>query len=319
MDLLLILTYTAICVVIFKTFRIPLNKWTVPTAVLGGIIIIGTLIFAMNYNHPYSEMSREYFITTPIVPNVSGQVIDVPVSNNTPLNDGDILFKIDPIPFENKLHSLQAQLKVAEEDLQRANQLVVKNAMPIRDRDIAESRRDQLKAEVAIAQYELNQTTVKAPGKGYVTQVSVRPGMRAVSLPLMPLMIFVPEEKKYLIGWFRQNSLLRLQVNDTAEVTFDGIPGVIFKGHIKHIYNVMAEGQVSPTGELITATKSPYPGRIPVKIEITDPSFDAYRTRLPGGSYAQTAIYSQHARHLAVMRKVLLRMAAWLNYIYPFH
>ena len=40
MDLLLILTYTSICVVIFKVFNIPLTKWTVPTAVLGGVILI---------------------------------------------------------------------------------------------------------------------------------------------------------------------------------------------------------------------------------------------------------------------------------------
>lgn len=45
MDLLLILTYTAICIAIFKIFRIPLNKWTVPTAVLGGVVLIGALIF----------------------------------------------------------------------------------------------------------------------------------------------------------------------------------------------------------------------------------------------------------------------------------
>ena len=49
MDLLLILTYTAVCVAIFKIFRIPLNKWTVPTAALGGVLLIGTLIMLMNY------------------------------------------------------------------------------------------------------------------------------------------------------------------------------------------------------------------------------------------------------------------------------
>ena len=44
MDLLLILTYTGLCVVVFKVFRIPLNKWTVPTAILGGVVIIGALL-----------------------------------------------------------------------------------------------------------------------------------------------------------------------------------------------------------------------------------------------------------------------------------
>ena len=38
MDALLILTYTAFCVAIFKIFKIPLNKWTVPTAVFATIV-----------------------------------------------------------------------------------------------------------------------------------------------------------------------------------------------------------------------------------------------------------------------------------------
>ena len=74
MDLLLILTYTAICVAVFKIFRIPLNKWTVPTAALGGVVLIGALIFLMNYNHPYSEVARSYFVSTPIVPANGGGV-----------------------------------------------------------------------------------------------------------------------------------------------------------------------------------------------------------------------------------------------------
>ena len=44
METLLLLCYAALCIVIFKVFRIPLNKWTVPTAVLGGVILIGMLI-----------------------------------------------------------------------------------------------------------------------------------------------------------------------------------------------------------------------------------------------------------------------------------
>ena len=53
-----IIAITALCIVIFKVFKIPLNKWTVPTAVLGGKFLIGGLIFTMNYNHPYSESTR---------------------------------------------------------------------------------------------------------------------------------------------------------------------------------------------------------------------------------------------------------------------
>ena len=40
METLMLLAYAALCIVVFKVFRIPLNKWTVPTAVLGGIALI---------------------------------------------------------------------------------------------------------------------------------------------------------------------------------------------------------------------------------------------------------------------------------------
>ena len=110
MDLLLLLTYAAICVVIFKVFKIPLNKWSVPTAALGGIVLVGALVFLMNYNHPYSEVTRNYFITTPIVPSVSGQVTEVPIRANQKVKQGDVLFRIDPLPFANKVTSINAQL-----------------------------------------------------------------------------------------------------------------------------------------------------------------------------------------------------------------
>src|SRR4026207_851735 len=122
MDLLLILTYTAICVAVFKIFKIPLNKWTVPTAALGGIVLIGLLLVIMNYNHPYSEISREYFITTPIVSSVTGRVIKVPVIDNQTVKAGDILYQIDPVPFKYRVDSLKAQLTLAKADLDRAKQ-----------------------------------------------------------------------------------------------------------------------------------------------------------------------------------------------------
>ncbi|MCG8437485.1 MAG: HlyD family secretion protein, partial [Pseudomonadales bacterium] len=47
METLILLTYAAICVFIFKVFKIPLNKWTVPTAILGGIVLISGIVLAM--------------------------------------------------------------------------------------------------------------------------------------------------------------------------------------------------------------------------------------------------------------------------------
>ena len=72
MDLLIILTYVAIAWSIFKIFKIPVNKWTVPTAALGGVFIVSALILLMNYNHPYTFLAQKAVISIPITPQVTG-------------------------------------------------------------------------------------------------------------------------------------------------------------------------------------------------------------------------------------------------------
>ena len=132
-------------------------------------------------------------------------------------------------------------------------------------------------------------------------------------------MVFVSSEGHYLIAWFRQNSLLRLEAGSEAEVAFDGIPGTVFAAEVSMIFPAMAEGQVRPSGNLINVQGSPQPGRVPVLINVTDPRFEELATRVPGGAFAQVAVYSDHFHHVAIMRKVLLRMASWMNYLFPFH
>jgi multidrug resistance efflux pump len=319
MDMLLILTYTAICVVIFKVFKIPLNKWSVPTAVLGGVFLIGALVFTMNYNHPYSETSRQYFVTTPIVPSVKGKVISVSALGNERLKAGDELFRIDPRPFENKVATLEPQLRMAEEDLARAIEIMKRGIGKQRDVDLAQTQVDGLTAQLATANFELAETIVRAPTDGYVTQVALRPGMMAVSLPLRPVMIFIHDEGHYFIAWFRQNAMMRLKQGDEAEVAFDGIPGRVFSGEVGLVLPAMAEGQIVASGTLVDPSRTKQPGRVPVQINITDPEFEQFAANVPGGAFAQTAIYTEHFHHVAIMRKVLLRMSSWMNYLYPLH
>ena len=66
---------------------------------LGGIALIGTLLLLMNCNHPYSERVRRYYVSTPIISEVRGRVVDVPVRANQPVKKGDVLFRVDAKPF----------------------------------------------------------------------------------------------------------------------------------------------------------------------------------------------------------------------------
>lgn len=321
MDVLLVMTYTAICVAVFKIFKIPLNKWTVPTAVLGGIVLIGALIVAMNYNHPYSEISRSYFVTVPIVPQVSGQVIEVTEKVNEVLEKGEVLLKLDPVPFQAKVTELEADLEQARVDLKRANKLASSSALAKRDRDQAQLKVDELIPRLADAQWQLDNTVVHAPSRGFITQVAVRPGVMAASLPLRPVMVFIPLEGRNFVGWFRQNSMLRLEHGYEAEVAFDGIPGKVFKARIVDVLPALAEGQLPASGQLMdgSSLKNRYPGRIAVTFDIYDDAFTPYQNKVPGGAYGQAAVYTEHMHHVAMIRRVLLRMASWMNFFFPIH
>src|SRR6516165_8349997 len=117
MELLLILIYVSLCYVVFKVFRIPVNQWSLATAALGGIIGIALLLLIMNYNHPFTTNARIYFAVTPVFPSVRGRVIEVPVQTNVPLKEGDVLFRVDPKPYQYVVDQKKALLAEAEQNV----------------------------------------------------------------------------------------------------------------------------------------------------------------------------------------------------------
>lgn len=318
METLLVGSYVAICVAIFKIFKIPLNKWTIPTAFLGGVVLIGAILTTMNYSHPYSAEGREYFYSTPISPTVKGRVVAVEVKANTPLKAGDVLFRLDPEPYQDKVDELSARLKAARKNLSRAKQMMKKGLGKQLSVDETQSSVDSLSASLQKAKFDLDETVVYAPTDGFVTQLFLHPGMLAVPMPLRPLVVFVHADSFEYVAWFRQNNLSNLKAGYEAEIAFDGIPGKVFKGEVETVLSVLAQGELQASGHL-TTEKGHEQGLIPVKIKITDPEFNAYRDMMPGGAYAQTAIYSEHFEELALIRRVLLRMSSWMNFVFPMH
>jgi len=142
MDMLIILTYTAICVAIFKVFKIPLNKWSVPTAALGGVVLLSSIMIIMNYLHPYAKYGKEVFATIPITPLVAGNIKSVDVVPNVLVKKGDILFTL-----YNDEQSIA--LKKAEAALAQAKNQVLQNDQAllaaIGQVDKADANRDRTK------------------------------------------------------------------------------------------------------------------------------------------------------------------------------
>lgn len=376
MDLLIILTYAGICVVIFKAFKIPLNKWSVPTAILGGVIILGTLLLLMNYNHPYGKYAKEVFVTVPIVPAVKGHVVSVDVAPNQAVLKGDVLFSIDPKPYQLKVDQLQAQLKEARQgtkqvdaqyevveaklnkataDRNRARQNYQryvngnKNGKGVFSRKDVENRRQlylasqavvdaakadldraryameskiggtdtkvvQLLKQVEAAEYDLERTVVLAPSDGVVTQLGLREGVMAVPVPLRPAMLFIPKQERLVAASFWQNSLERMKPGSEAEVILDAVPGRVFPGKVVSVLPAMSEAEFQASSSLISARQLSVHGRAIAVIKLDE---DLDGLGLPLGVQGKSVIYTEHFSHVAIMRKILLRMVGWLNYVYP--
>ncbi len=428
---LVIGTYGFICWLVFKRFKlIPTNAYTVCTAILIGVAFLGVMAILLLKYHPASSDGRLYTVTTPIVPQVGGRVVAVPVAANVPLRQGDVLFEIDAAPYQYEVDRLAAALAAANTNLSqlekrlagakaasdraradvlasesaydrqarqqleqaRASAAQVKSQLSLARKDYArykdlvekgtiprqkfeqvtqqveqldaqqrqaesviaqaeeaikgggaslQATRDQLRqaeaqeeeirvqlesesggvnpevqqaiAELNMKRWQLDQTTVRAPSDGYVTQLTLRPGQMTTTLPLAPVMVFVHQERPALVATFPQNVIADLVPGLQAELAFKAYPGRVFSATVSHVLPATAEGQITASGQLRTATAATAPGRIPVVFEY---GADIEALGLPGGAQATVAIYTEHLHALAFLRMIVLRIKSWENYLF---
>lgn len=311
METLLILTYSTVCWGLFKIFKIPVNKWSLTTVVLGGVIMLSVILAGMAYYHPASVSARSYFVTTPVIPNIRAKVIEVNVEPNTPLKKGDILCKLDPTPFQARYQGIEAQLELAKTRLAQNKELVAAQAGNVFDVEQFETEVKNLESQLIDAKFNLDSTVLRAPTDGFITQLRLRPGMMAVPLPLAPIMTFVHSDEPIFVAGFSQQPMQNIKVGNEAEVVFPGIPGRIFKAKVTSVLGALAEGQTSAAGTMIKVGTNYPQGYIPVIIEFENDMSEFF---IPMGSVATVAVYSEHWHHVTIIRRMLMRMESWRNF-----
>jgi RND family efflux transporter MFP subunit len=286
--------------------------WKVSPAIVLGLLMFG-LFIPMGWGAPVGT-ALVIRNSVPIVPNVAGEVIDVPVTANTPLKAGDVLFRIDPTPFQAQADALAAQLKFEQLRLSQMTQLQTSGTGRNFDVEQRQASVDQLTAQLAGAQYNLEQTTVRAPADGYVTNLALRKGARVAALPLSPVMAFVDTSETILGAQIAQIDARYIRTGQPVEVTFKFIPGHVYPGKVVAVLQAISTGQVQASG-LAATPRAIETGSFLVRFSLDD---DNLAQRLPAGASGQAAIFTDHIRAAHVIRKVLLRQVAILNYVNPF-
>jgi multidrug resistance efflux pump len=370
MEILLLAIYSLIVwLIFFKLKVLPWNFVTQVVVVTIPIVGLTVMILVLNVVAPSSHDVRVINYVVPIVPQVTGQVVEVPVQNNQFVKRGGVLLRLDSAPYVLKVRQLEAELANTEGQIAQAReelaaaqgQTAALNAQlalskrrvgqheqlvragagnrfdleseqtDVQDTEakIAAATADEAKvrkrlgaragghqAEIAEtrakleqAKWDLGQTTVYAPADGWAINVQVRPGTMAVQLPFKPVMTFV-EKKQQVYALYTQNELSKVKPGDEAEIALNTLPGKIIPCRVLWIIWAQGQGQVSPSGELPSTTQDLPPGRFAVQLEPEDSTLF-----LAAGARGQGAIYTEHGKMIHLVRMVIVRISAKLDYL----
>ena len=298
-------------IVFFKFKWLPFNTtWKVVisiTALTIALVVLGAL-------HYYTPMSRVAVVsahTQHIYPVVSGRVDEVFVSRSDSVSAGDKLFSIDPRPFQYAVDNWTATLKLADLALEDAKQLVAKGAIATFALDQKQAERDKARAELSIAEYNLENTVIKAPADGNVSIVSLRPGQRVD--PSAVALNFISSSEIWISGAFNQNGMRLMVPGQQAKVSFDAAPGIIYDTEIAEIPPAAVQGQITPEDSAdpfgaISSAQAIYP------VRIAFPSEAPKELARPGG-VAQVTVFTDEGNPINALAKLLMWISTWANYL----
>ena len=387
MEVLLLGIYCFFVWLIFIKLKwLPWNIGTQVTVVIIPVVALAMLILALNVFAPSSADVRVYKYTVPIVSQVRGRVIEVPVEEgNRLVRKGEVLFRIDPTPYQLEVSTLEAQLVTmqgsqrelleqekgayariqeaqnrADEisarmelskkrvqqyrelartgagskfDLERAETEVVEqeNQLDAAKNSEQQARANlgqiqqklrstvkgeysqvaQVRAQLENARWLLEQTTTRSPCDCYVVNLALRPGGFVGQVALSQVMTLLEAEGQ-VVALYNQNELYQVEPGNEVEFALKTLPGKIIKGKVDSIIWAVGQGQVQASGTLPTTGVASPVGRYAVKFNISERDREQF---FAAGAVGNAAIYTDHLHAIHIIRKVIMRVGSYLNYL----
>jgi multidrug resistance efflux pump len=364
--------------ILVKRKIVPLNLWWKLSPLVWMVLLLVVFFMPMQWGAPAGPVNV-YQAVVEIIPNVSGEIVEVPVKPRVPVKQGEVLFTIDPTPFQAEVTRLEAALAEAKQNVPQLKATLDAAASMV---DQAEAQRDlaklnfaraeslraqpqagaiselefdqarqslvaaeaavrvaaanqeqarlayaseingenttvaQLQAQLAAAKLNLSWTVERAPADGYVVSVSLRPGQRVTAMPFRGWLAFVETGRRQVAVGIDQYALRHVQPGQPAEVVFKLFPGKTFAATVDSVAYMAPEGQVQASGVIPTAPTRNQPTTSFGVILAFDEENEQIE-KLPGGAVGSAAIYTDNAKPTHIIRRVMLRMESWLNYLLP--
>jgi multidrug efflux system membrane fusion protein len=318
---------------------------------VGALIVVVAIALAVYVVHyldtsPRTDDAYARANTIGVSPQVNGRIIALRVRDNQAINKGDVLFEIDPTPYQYSLarsraalDSLEKQIGLSRRDiraqqlgaeaarasigkaeaqaaqatdtLNRIEPLLAKEyvtaeqvdqartakraseaalqvarrdaeraAAAVSGTDALEARVGELRAAVAMGEYDLAQTVVRAPFDGRVTNLEIAEGEFAATG--RALFTLIDTRNWYVIANFRETALRDIRPGMTAEVYLMADPDRHFTGVVDSIgFGVFPDEGGGSAAGLPRVPRSinwvRVAQRFPVRIRIDAPPSDLFR------------------------------------------
>jgi multidrug resistance efflux pump len=170
----------------------------------------------------------------------------------------------------------------------------------------------QIRAQLENAKWLLDQTTTRSPCDCYVINLQLRPGGFVAAVPFNAVMSLVEAEGQ-VVALYSQNELHQVASGNEAEFALKTLPGRIIKAKVDSVVWAQGQGQLPVSGTIpVSGFMALPPGRFAVKFDVAERDKALF---LAAGAAGDAAIYTDHLHAVHIIRKVILRVGSYLNYL----
>src|SRR5258708_14486990 len=253
-----------------------------------GVLVAAALVAARSGWRVYvtSPWTRDGMVRVQVAnvaPQISGQIVDVRVSDNQHVHKGDILYVIEKFDFQVALDNAKATMLNREADFavqrsenaRRAGLTTLSTSIEEKqvydgNAKMADAALASAKAGLSQAEINLQRTEVRSPVDGYVTNLWMRVGdyTRAGT----PNISVIDENSYWIDAYLEETKLANIHVGDAAEATLLGYE-VPIKGRIESITGGISAANATNSTQGLPNVDPIYTWvrlaqRIPVRIKI---------------------------------------------------
>jgi RND family efflux transporter MFP subunit len=238
-------------------------------------------------NNPWTRNGQVRGHVIQVSPRVTGMVTSIAVIDNQFVHEGDLLFEIDPEPFDIAIAQAEANLKrdhissrSSKIEYDRLQEIFKKDPGAVSHKDLNRREANYLQSlsQIDVAQeslrsakLNLSYTRVHASVDGYVSNVDFQIGTQAVANT--PIIALVDSNSFWVFGYFRESQIGRFKIGDPARVTLMAYPDRPLRGTVESLGWGIAPSDGNTGANLLPSIKPVFQWirlaqRIPVRIKL---------------------------------------------------